>query len=595
MGMRKLARLGLGSLVSLSLLASCTQKSREMRLGQSDPSLRPLSEAERAEDFDALAHAVQNFYGPLEYKQKKFSFQLTEIVTEYRTQALAAKDDAEAFGVFKKFLARLQDGHVNIRSELRGDQSYAVPIFITPVENRALIASISDNTLSEQLGINRYDEVLEIDGQKPFDFLPVIRKYEAMGNEISDRHLLHMALQRPTFMTELKPTKPTVLIKFEKPDGTVFERTLVWSIVPSPLAIKRKYVAGSVLRDFQATSAAPLIQATLEQFGEDTPFFANPVVEGVFQFTRVAPSAKFLQAYSGTNTGSASPLYAALYKFKGRMILLVRQGTYAVGDSSERIAWFKAVMDEYGRLADVLVIDQTHNPGGMLSYTTEFVSLFAREGTRGLVHFLHADRKWLSTLGGASLALSGIAGFAQGELRKVFELGYSLVERAYDRNETLSERPIPLEAFDFIKPADFVFNKPILMLVDELSGSGGDIAPLLMKENGLATLFGQRTMGLGGTVEPILNLPASQATVNLTRGMFAPFSPDGKYDFDKMPENNGVTPDIAYEHTVEDVRDGYLGYVQAFSQAAIDVEEKARLAADAAAEAATKTAAASAQ
>lgn len=110
------------------------------------------------------------------------------------------------------------------------------------------------------------------------------------------------------------------------------------------------------------------------------------------------------------------------------------------------------------------------------------------------------------------------------------------------------------------------------MLVDELAGSCGDILPALMKENKRATLFGERTLGLGGNVEGVATLPKSQIKVNLTRGLFFVYSPTGEYDMSKAIENNGVTPDIHYQHTVKDVRAGYVDYVRAFSKAAIELQ-----------------------
>ncbi len=121
---------------------------------------------------------------------------------------------------------------------------------------------------------------------------------------------------------------------------------------------------------------------------------------------------------------------------------------------------------------------------------------------------------------------------------------------------------------DYILPAKFTFKKPVLLLIDELAGSCGDIIPMIMRDNGLATLFGKRTMGLGGNVETGIVLPNSQATVKLTRGFFYTYSPTGTYDLNNPTENNGVLPHIPYSHTVDDTRAGYVKYVNEFSKAA---------------------------
>ena len=91
------------------------------------------------------------------------------------------------------------------------------------------------------------------------------------------------------------------------------------------------------------------------------------------------------------------------------------------------------------------------------------------------------------------------------------------------------------------------------MLIDEMSGSGGDGFPSLMQGYGRAKLIGTRTMGAGGHVTQNAPLNYSQITVSMTRSQF--FRPDG------VPvENNGAAPDYPYEITFEDFVGGYKSY-----------------------------------
>jgi C-terminal processing protease CtpA/Prc len=93
---------------------------------------------------------------------------------------------------------------------------------------------------------------------------------------------------------------------------------------------------------------------------------------------------------------------------------------------------------------------------------------------------------------------------------------------------------------------------------------------MLVQRNGIAKIFGQTTMGLGGNVdERAINLPFSQATVDITRGLYTTYRPDGHYQTSDLIENNGVVPDIPYSHTLSDFRAGYVDYVKAFSLAAL--------------------------
>ncbi len=91
------------------------------------------------------------------------------------------------------------------------------------------------------------------------------------------------------------------------------------------------------------------------------------------------------------------------------------------------------------------------------------------------------------------------------------------------------------------------------MLIDEMSGSGGDAFPSLMKGYGRATLVGTRTMGLGGHVEEQPNLTYSQLSWRTTKSLF--YRPDGV-----AVENNGAVPDYPYTITREDFMYEYADY-----------------------------------
>jgi hypothetical protein len=52
---------------------------------------------------------------------------------------------------------------------------------------------------------------------------------------------------------------------------------------------------------------------------------------------------------------------------------------------------------------------------------------------------------------------------------------------------------------------------------------------MLVKANGLAPLFGRRTIGLGGNVESLGPLTNSQSSLSLTRGLFTTYQTDETY------------------------------------------------------------------
>jgi C-terminal processing protease CtpA/Prc len=553
--------------ILLTTLSGCTGKKHlnTQRVGDWN-SLRPLNQAERETDFATMISAFRELYGPLEYKEKRFGFKLDDLAKQYGAMAAQAKSDDEYAGIISQFLSRFHDGHISLEISIQKNDRYVVPLLLTPVENKVLVGALLDDKVGPDYGISIGDEVLEVDGKAPLSYMETILKYESFATDLSNRHWVARILRRPTYLTELIPTQPTVQIKFRRASGEIYTQSLVWTLTKGKNYVDRRSTLHDAFKQDYSFGLNEVIKLTANEIGQETPFFLTTEVVATYGLVQVQPSDEYLQKFGLKDLTKKPNLYAAMYRHEGKSILLIRIGTYDVEDPAERIAWYKAVLAQYGGLVDALVIDQTHNPGGALDYAAEFVSIFANQDTRGPVNFLHADRRWLANIGTAVNELS--AEKITGAFLDFYHLAYDLVETAYDKGLNLTEKPIPLTGTSYIAPAaDFHFDKPVLMLIDELAGSCGDVVPMLMKSNSLAVLFGQTTMGLGGNVEPAVNLLGSQMTVHLTRGFFATFEPSGNYDLENPVENNGIAPDISYSHTVDDFRAGYIEYVKAFSDA----------------------------
>ena len=562
----------LSFLFSISTIIACSQEKPVFERSTSTDAIRAMTNSEREKDFNALVEAFQNLYGPLQYKEKRFGFKFDDLVAEYGAKISNAKSDEEFFGLLKQFTVRFKDGHVSLSAPLGPASTvYRIPILLSTVEGRALVDVVMDEKLTDSHQIEEGDEVLEIDGVSAMSLLPTLKKYSAFGNEISDRQLIFRAFARPAYLIELKPTAPVAKVKFAKRDGEILEREFAWRLTQETPEASTSEVLGA-LRVAQSKEAQALIQARISKISKDEPPWITSNIENAFGLTRIRPSEKMFKRFAPANVTEMPKLFAALYKFSGKTLLLIRIGTYYLKEQdavAAHLAWYKAILAEYRNLADVLIIDQTHNGGGRVDYATEFVSLFTNGQSRNSVTFLSADLKWLNELAEAAKQASS-SKEASKEVKSQIAIAYKAVETAHEKQLRLTETPVPFADFNHFKENTPIFTKPILMLIDELSGSGGDLVPQLMKENKLARLFGERTGGFGGNVEKVLVLPRSRAELSLTRGLFTIQSADGKYDLDNgMIENNGVQPDIHYQHTVKDVRAGYVDYVSAFSKAAV--------------------------
>ncbi len=554
---------------SFFLVTACSLQETPSNIQGFAGALRPLTSNERAQDFDQMITLFKDYYGPYSYKEKTLGIKIETLAADLKVKAMAAQTDEEFAGYVMQFGAALKDGHVQIAIEntSTGVSKYSIPLILTPVEGKAMVGNV-DPDLAKAFQINYGDEVLEVDGKSPFNYyLPIALKYRSLARTESEQHYIIYSLYRPSYMTELKPTERMVRLKLKKADDSINIVDIPWQ--------ESKYNKDldglmPVHGDFDmrvpfANDLNHVVQNNIKQMGDVNPFFLTPPVQSVFNFVKVYPSdaarKKFELAEKET-----PPIYAALYKFKGKSILLVRQATYSPSDFSSAVYMkaYMALMSEYQDLADVLVLDQTHNPGG--SYCADFYNLFSRDQDVQSAELLHADRKWIN-----DLKVNYVLQNPHPPIWDALSLeswGLS-VEQAYDAGQSLSI-PIPLFTGSFyVTKPNFRWSKPMLVLIDELAGSCGDMFPMIVKANKRSQIFGQRTMGLGGNVEEVGVLSNSRIKLSLTRGMFYPYNPNrGPLDSEFI-ENNGVTPDLPYTHTVEDYRGGFLKYVKSFSEAAI--------------------------
>jgi C-terminal processing protease CtpA/Prc len=562
------------TLTTASLLGfSCSQNNVVTdKNGKIAAGVRPLNQSERAADFDQLLQLFKIYYGPYDYKQELFRMNIEQETARLKDLAVNAKTDEEFAGFVMQFAALLKDGHVGaqIPNTASGIARYNIPILLVPVEGKTLVG-IVDEKLTEYYNIEKGDELLEIDGKTPESYLPIISKYMADATELSQKVNILFALSRRSYMTELIPTSTTAQIKVKKEDNTVISVSIPWVLGKYNSELDKMHKPADTNARISARAEiadhANSIIADVTLMGADDPFFMSSAAQAKFGFIKVYPSAENLKK-AGLKEDEKPPIYAALYRHKGKNVLLVRIASYAPSDfkSSVYMKAYRALLKEFQSISDVLVLDQTHNPGG--SYCASFYELFANSSDRQAVQKCNADRKWINDLSIKWPKLA-IEMESPWDARESQAMALT-IEKAYDAGQRLSDPIALFTGNTVVDPTRAVWKKPMLVLIDELAGSCGDIFPMLVKSNKRAKLFGQQTMGLGGNVEPVGELNNSRISLRLTRGLFTTHKPDGNYQQSDFVENNGVMPDISYSHTVDDVRGGYTAYVQAFSDEAVN-------------------------
>ncbi|MDE2293130.1 MAG: hypothetical protein KGL53_13700, partial [Elusimicrobia bacterium] len=90
-----------------------------------------------------------------------------------------------------------------------------------------------------------------------------------------------------------------------------------------------------------------------------------------------------------------------------------------------------------------------------------------------------------------------------------------------------------------------------------LDFSCGDFFPAILQDNKRATVFGVRTSGAGGAVKAT-QFPNQFGIAGLSYTWTIALRTSGQ-----PIENKGVTPDVSYDLTAEDIANGLSGYVKA--------------------------------
>lgn len=551
-----------------AVIAACSSQKEGLTLDKNTTSqLREPTAAERLNDFSYLKELFKTYYGPYEYKEKRFGFNIDKLITDLGTQAAQSKSDEEFTGYVMQVGAAMKDAHVQIVVEntASGISAYRIPIVITPVEGKAIIAGIPDD-LKKFTEFSVGDEVVSIDGQAPMALLPIINKYKAMPNDKSNLHLVFLAFNRPSYMLELVPKSPLAQVVVKTTKGFTKHAGIAWETIKYNEEMTKLLDPRLQMRLPLGDEINQVYSHHIRQMGQVDPIFLNPQTEAAFNFAKVYPSVAARKKF-GLEEKETPPIYAALYNYKNKNILLVRQATYSPSDykTSKYLAAYQALISEFQNVADVMVLDQTHNPGG--SYCAEFYNLFANQNDTQAVQYMNADRKWINDMRFNWLEKAPADSISYDN--RASEAWSLVIEKAYDAQLRLSEAiPVFTSAF-YASPAKAVWHKPMLVLIDELAGSCGDLFPMLVKANGRAKLFGETTMGAGGNVELVGTLSNTRIHVAMTRGLFFPFNPNRPPLDSEFVENNGVSPDYRYNHSVEDFRAGFVGYVKAFSERAI--------------------------
>jgi hypothetical protein len=517
-------------------------------------------------DLELIYNIFNTQYAPKEWKEDHLGWDLEK---EYQTAhakitANPQLSSSEFHDIIRNFIRSSQDYHVSC--QFSSTEGSRLPFSVKSANGRYFVYSIDEKKMdSEIFPISIGDELLTIE-DKPVDEVAksIISKI-GLGAKRTDQAIADFMIT-DRFLSHGTPVpKGPVNLKFlDKKSGRLKTYQMVWHYHPEYVTFHRKkeekkkkkpllhdkMIAPKELTDIKLAGKKHL-------FGDkysDIPPLGKIVWEN--------PSENEFEAYiyltpDGEHVGFLRiPDYMPIYE-----------------DDEDEDAELVTIMKKFEESASCLVIDQRNNPGGSLDCAYSIASFFAEKPLATPKHKVMMQPELIAY---CRLELELINQIHDKEDAKAFleDCSYSvkpslhlvnMIKETYEffiseweAGKTLSG-PIFLQGVDRINPhPKIVFTKPVLVLINELSMSCGDIFPAIMQDNKRAVIMGTRTTGAGGAVvaQSLLNNDGirrmSYTVTLLERG-----------ENRTKIENLGVTPDVEYKVSEYDLQHHHKGYKNA--------------------------------
>lgn len=519
-----------------------------------------LSRNQKLDDFDQLVSTIKSKYGPLEYKKETQNIDLAKLHEKYTAEIEASKTNGDFYYALLRFIAEFHDGHFGARLTSTHRKSLSVQTDL--VAGKVLIEGVDRAVLNEAaFPFAKGDEVVSVDGRPALEVVTELQKYLGSGSDLSEKRYAAMLLfNRPASVVPV-PTGKNVTIEVRRRASDNVDRiTVAWTEKGVPLDEAISQSAQSML------SLSPDSRRGLEKFAQYKTLSLRDTLLDTFGKERVETTywcsgGTRIKIPEGATTVVDKPFVAYYWPTaKGNLGYLRVPHFSPENDEYElRFSQYEYAISELEKNTVGLIIDEDHNCGGSVFYLEQIVSLFVeKEFTPLTFKFTATKSDYLEWQGW--LDQTPVHTLDRGIIEKVTAQIKDTWLKGLRMTELTSFR-----AMNKVLPNQRArYTKPIVMLIDENAGSGGDAFPAMMQGLGRAKLLGTRTSGLGGHVEAMPALINSGIQYRMTRSLF--YRPDGV-----AVENNGAAPDYPYAITENDFVNGYEEYRSFYTQKLLEL------------------------
>ncbi len=508
-----------------------------------------LTVAEKTLDFQQLLGRIKASYGPLQYKKETLGIDIDVLEASYLRQIQESKSNTEFYYLIGKFVAEFRDSHFS--AIIPTDKRSVLPFTVELVQDKVYIEDVTKELMApEKFPFKKGDELISIGGVSVDELLKELMPYVGSGYEKTRKHTAAWMLTARRSARVPTQTGSTAVVV--KPAGKVEVLTQNFDWI----------TRGEDPVEFSFNSAAPVSFFNKISIEES---FARLVGNGT-QIERkfMCSGESRISVPEGATVISTTPFTSYYYPTAKGNIGYIKIPHYSPQGKDARQA-IETYMSQYQKVIGVmekntvgLVIDQDHNCGGYVELVDRMVGLFVDQPYRPMFFKLVANKENFLDYQKYVNETDKMTTFYDDAVKVL-----NLIKNFWQQGERLTSFT-SLDGTELIQPNLIRYTKPVVMLIDEMSGSGGDGFPGLMQGYGRAKLIGTRTMGAGGHVTENEPLNYSQITVSMTRSLF--FRPDG------VPvENNGAAPDYPYEITYDDFVGGYKGYREFYTARVLEL------------------------
>ncbi len=519
-----------------------------------------LTVEEKTLDFQQLLGRIKSSYGPLEYKKSTLNIDIDKLQTEYLRRIQESKTNDEFYYVINQFVAEFKDSHFSAMTP--SDRRSALPFFVDLVQGKVLVDTQNTSVpFTDTLTVKKGDEITHINGVPVQDVIQSLLPYVGEGFEQTRKRMATwMLTSRRAARLPLIDGPVELTIKTVGKNETRTEK-FSWIQTGDDLPETIEAIQTKLDLWSNTQSARPSYLQNLsiksqmaKTFGDGQKIERNFFCSGTTRIEIPAHAVKI----------SETPFVSYYWPTAKGNIGYVRIGHYSPeGEDADKaialtISQYEKVIGIMEKNTVGLIIDQDHNCGGYIDLVNKMVGLFMDKPYRPMSFKFVANKENVLEYKKYAAEIDPLSSWYDMTM-KVFEL----LKTTWQTGTRLTDFT-SLNGDEWIQPNLIHYTKPVVMLIDEISASGGDAFPALMQGYGRAKLLGTRTMGAGGHVTENPPLNYSQIEVSMTRSMF--FRPDG------VPvENNGAVPDYKYEITTDDFVNDYKGYQKFYTEKLLDL------------------------